>query len=145
MYRNHEYRNIEKRNTRQYATCYRWIFWSINARFVISTDAQVLLSIFEGTTYSDPGAIEPMINRNRNFPDDNTTLLYEDPVITNIGTRLARITIGADDKKSAGGGNRDENEIVLKQNTAYLIRVTEQGIGSTTVNLVFDWYEHTNR
>ena len=115
------------------------------AHFVIGGDtitSTVLLAMYEGTTYSDPGIVEPMINRNRNFPDDNTTELYETPTITDLGTRLLQITMGAG-KNSEGGSSRDDNEIVLKRNTAYLIRATEQNIASTVVNLKFDWYEQT--
>jgi hypothetical protein len=111
---------------------------------VLSITSTVQIEFFEGPTYSDPGSVEPVINRNRNFADNNTTELYEDPVLITDGTRLSNIVLGAG-RNSDGGAARDSLEIILKQNTAYLIRVTELNVATTIVNLNFDWYEHTNR
>lgn len=40
-------------------------------------------------------------------------------------------------------GARNDNEIVLKQNTKYIVRITSGGNGNLC-NAKFDWYEHTN-
>lgn len=48
-------------------------------------------------------------------------------------------------KNSDGGGTRDSQEIILKQNSTYLVRVTENNIQATNINVVFDWYEHTDK
>ena len=39
----------------------------------------------------------------------------------------------------------DAEEIILKQNTRYLVRVTEQNVNPSIINFDFDWYEHQNR
>jgi len=46
--------------------------------------------------------------------------------------------------KTSGGGVRDNEEILLKQNTKYLLRIIEPNIAATNINWVLDWYEHTN-
>lgn len=63
--------------------------------------------------------------------------------MTATGTLLAKYYIGSG--KVAGGGARDAEEFVLKQNTAYLFRVTEGNAAATNINWTFDWYEHTNK
>ena len=103
--------------------------------------SSVLVSVFRDTVYSSPGTIEPVINRNQNFPDNNTSQLYEIPTIISDGTRISRATIGAG-KNSEGGQIRDAWELVLAKNTAYTIRIAELGVAATAINLIFDWYEN---
>ena len=111
-----------------------------------STAGQVHIEFSEDATYSDIGTLETAINRNRNFPDASTTLIYEDPTITGQGNILFSQKLGGDDKKlSIGGGARGSNEIVLKQNTVYLFRATELDVAATIMNIELDWYEHVNR
>jgi len=108
-----------------------------------ATGGQTLVEVFEGPTVSNVGTPEPVFNRNRNFPDNNTTLLYETPTYSASGVRIGRATYGTRDKKSAGGGDRGESEIVLKRNTLYLITILELNVAATVINITFDWYEHS--
>ena len=112
---------------------------------VSSTGGQVNVEIFEDTTVSANGTAESCINRNRNSAVTKTTIVYEAPTVVTDGTILFKQTFGVDEKKSAGGGTRDSEEIVLKQNTIYLVRTTELDVNSSTINVDFDWYEHTDR
>ena len=98
-----------------------------------------------GPTVSDVGTIEPMFNRNRNFSDSPTTRLYETPTYSASGVRIDRATYGTRDKKSIGGGDRGNSEIVLKRNTMYLFTILELNVAATVINITFDWYEHTNK
>lgn len=43
----------------------------------------------------------------------------------------------------SSASNRSENELILRQNTKYLFRITSGTDGNLT-NIIFDWYEHTN-
>lgn len=119
--------------------------WAHLAFAVGSTGGQILVEMFEGPTVSNVGTIEPMFNRNRNFPDTPTTLLYETPTVSADGLRIDRATYGTTEKKSIGGGDRSNSEIVLKQNTMYLFRISEQNVNPAVVNITFDWYEHTDK
>jgi len=111
-----------------------------------STAGQVHVELSEDATYSDVGVLDASFNRNRNFPDNNTTFVYDDPTITTQGTVIYSTKLGADDKKvSIGGGARGSKEIILKQNTVYLLRITELNVESTIINIDLDWYEHTNK
>lgn len=114
------------------------------ARMTIGVEAvtsSIAVQFYEDTTTSADGTVGNARNRNRNFGDDNTTEVYEDPTVTGVGTLLWSGFFGAG-KDSAGGGARDDEQIILKKNTKYLLRVTENNISDTEVNFTFDWYEH---
>ena len=69
-----------------------------------------------------------------------TTLLYEDPTITDPGILLFDYYLGSG--KRVGGTSSDEEELVLAQNAVYLIRLRNESITDTTVDWGVDWYEH---
>jgi len=105
------------------------------------------VELFEDVTTSNNGTACVNRNRNRNVSDSNTVVCYEDPTVT-AGTatsnRIQNGIFGAG-RNSFGGGARDNEELVLKQNSKYLVRITEQNIAATSVNWSFDWYEHTDK
>lgn len=103
---------------------------------------EIQIDIYEGTTTSDNGTRDNERNRNRNFADNNTTLIYENPTITGNGVLLISQTFGA--SKTTGGGGRDAEEILLKQNTKYLFKITNNTVSNNKINTQIDWYEHTN-
>lgn len=105
-------------------------------------DGEILAEIYEDAVTSDDGVRDNERNRNRNFPDDNTTFVYRGPVVSNLGTLLADNVFGSG--KSSGGGGRDAEEILLKQNTKYIFRVTNNTVSANKINWTLDWYEHTN-
>lgn len=118
----------------------RWAHFTMAAE---SSSSVVVAEFFEGATVSANGTLDGGFNRNRNSVKTNTTLIYDNPTITTPGTSLYSAYIGSG--KGIGGGSRDTEEIMLKQNTIYLLRLTEQNIVATTVTWTLDWYEHTNK
>jgi hypothetical protein len=110
-----------------------------------STAGQIVVELFEDATVSANGSLETTRNRNRNVADNNTTLIYEAPTVTGDGNLLDSSVFGTEKNSSTGGGDRGNSEIILKQDTIYLFRVTERDVLATTVNITFDWYEHTDR
>ena len=109
---------------------------------VETTAAPVVGTLYEATVTSANGTLDVAKNRNRNFANDNTTLIYNSPTVTSVGTMLFSSYMGGG--KGIGGRARDIEEIILKQNTKYLLRMTEQNIAVTVINWVLDWYEHTS-
>lgn len=109
-----------------------------------SITSTVTFNIFENCTVSDNGTLEPVRNRNRNFDNGNLVLLYEDPTITNNGNEIASGIFGAG-RNSNGGGGRDTEEIILRRDETYCILITELNVATTSVNILFDWYEHTDK
>ena len=103
----------------------------------------VEIDLREAATYSATGVLANSRNRNRTFPDNNTTLIYDSPTITGIGNSLQCSSLGAG-KNKPGGESRDSEEIVLDSDTVYLLRITELNVEATRIDWTFDWYEHTN-
>ncbi len=118
--------------------------WAHMTVSVDTTAGEVVVGLYEDTTTSADGALENTVNRNRNVADNNTTEVYEAPTVTGVGTLLAEACFGAG-KKGFGGSARDHEEFILKQNTKYLLRVAEQNVLACDLNIVFDWYEHTDK
>ncbi len=108
-----------------------------------SNDAAVVGQFFEGPTVSASGTPALTVNRNRNSAYTAGLQIYYAPTVTATGTLLAARAVGSG--KNSGGAMRDNAEIVLKQNTLYLLRITEGNVAATNLNWEFDWYEHTNK
>ncbi len=108
----------------------------------IEHELETLIQFYMGTTYSDIGIIESSFNRNGNSINTATTLVYHDATITGVGTLVGAIQQGAG--KKAGGSDRQSNEFILKQNTVYLIRITNLSANNNLVFIKLNWYEHVS-
>lgn len=85
------------------------------------------------------------INNNRNSANVSTTKIHKGTSGgTTDGTLISQYKSGAASAQSKQGSEvRNENEIILKQNTKYILRI----ISSTNANLVnvrLVWYEHVS-
>jgi hypothetical protein len=118
------------------------------AHMVISIDAALsaTFELYENSTMVDASAnrLTPF-NLNRSSSNTSNLTICHTPTGTETGTRLILHYIGnATQGAVAGtGGNvGTRNEIVLRNNTAYLIRVTSRSNGNTCT-AILDWYEHS--
>jgi len=118
--------------------------WAHMVIGINNTLASIEVILYEDTVASANGTADTVFNRNRNSATVNTTLLFTAPTITTVGVKLTENVLGTG-KNNPGGEVRDSEEIMLKQNTKYLLRISEPGIANTQVNLTFDWYEHTSK
>ncbi len=108
----------------------------------IEHELETLIQFYRDTTYTAAGTGIVAFNRDGNSTHTATTLVYHTPTITNVGTLVGTIQQG--DGKKAGGSDRLSNEFILKQNTAYLIRITNLTVNNNLIFLKLNWYEHTN-
>ena len=101
---------------------------------LISGDKVSRVEIFETPTTSADGTIGLIHNLNRNSSKVSTVSCYLTPTVTSPGNLLGSLLI------DSAIGKRDEGEIILKQDTIYLIRVTAISSNSEiAVELI--WYE----
>jgi len=111
------------------------------------------VDIFEGPTWdASSGSQLPVYNSERN--SSNTTAVLEDttgvftdtnnivlnPTTFAGGTAIRTLYVFA--AKSSGGGERNTEEIILKQGTTYGICFTADA-GSNAADVHLTWYEHT--
>jgi len=111
--------------------------------FAFSFEAEAHINIYEDSVVSANGTAVTTRNRNRNSNNTSGLLLYHTPTITDVGTEIEAYKVGSG--KGVGGEVRGNAELVLKQNTNYIIRLTNDTVTNNWVDYLADWYEHTNR
>jgi hypothetical protein len=106
-------------------------------------DAAGITEIFEagdrvGTT------AQTVFNRDRNSLTAATVTVHKDiSAGTTDGTKIFYKRIGAG--KASGGNVGTAEERILKQNTKYLVKLTNTSTSTNNTTVVFRWYEHTNK
>lgn len=83
-------------------------------------------------------------NRNRNSTASATFTVHKGQSGgTTDGTRIFWKRGGAG--KTSGGTSGTAEERIMKQNTKYILRLTNVSGATNNVSVVLRWYEHTNR
>jgi hypothetical protein len=111
--------------------------------FELRTEAEAMFGYYEATTTSANGTAMTVFDRNRVTANTAGTTFFHTPTVTSVGTLLGSGIFGSGNKQ--GGGLRDSNEFILKPNSKYLVRVTNNTALANWYDWQFDWYEHTNR
>lgn len=121
-----------------------WAHWTLTSQV---TSAAVL-QVFEGPTSSANGTAVTRFNRNRNSADTSVVRVYHTPTFSANGTKLAEKWIGASGglPHSVGTGSefRGDSEIILRQNTKYLLLLIAKDDAMKGA-IGGDWYEHTDK
>jgi len=112
--------------------------------FDIRCTGEVYILITEGADRAGSTALTK-INRDRNSSNTSALTIHRgySGGTTDGATTIFTIrdgTTGNGNKTLASGGNRGQNEFILKQNTKYIITVQTFDTVWVTVNL--NWYEH---
>lgn len=107
-------------------------------RYVASAGAT--LQVYEDSSGVVGGSATTPINNNRNSNNTSSLSVVKDPTSVTAGTLIYSCTVGA--TSSQGFIGRSE-EIILKQNTVYLFRLTSE-YGTNVISFNGQWYEHTN-
>jgi len=110
--------------------------------FAAEGTGKIQLQIFEGSDYDADGVLTAPLNNNRNSDNSSSVILRANPTVNTDGSQIFNAVVGAN--KIAGSVTRSK-EIILKQNTKYIFRITN---GLTTANIVSwcgEWYEHTDK
>ena len=120
----------------------------------IATEAESNFYFYEGVTILSPGTAVTSFNANRNSNSvssltftkiDNTS---EANANLDTGTATATLLmIGrVGSSRTAGGQVGTRDELILKSNTIYSIRILNlDNSASRWINVSLDWYEHTDK
>ncbi len=110
--------------------------------YVGSASAAGLFEFFEEPTITDDGTELDAVNNERNSDNTADFDVFVGPTVTDDGARLAVGLVGGGRGIGATGGvSVRHNELVLRQNTDYLVKFTTIADNNrVTVNL--EWYEH---
>lgn len=105
------------------------------------------VTLFEATTKTT-GTTMTEINRNRNSANTAGLVVTHTPGGAGDGTQLWTARFGNDSGPASLGSGvgqiRGDNEWMLQQNAAYLLRVTSY-TDNNNISIEIDWYEHTDK
>ena len=119
------------------------------AHMVIEIDAALaaVAELWIDTIKSDAfGNRLGIMNRDHNSPNTSGLVICHTPggvQPTNANWKQYLGSASGNGKVVSGGGASSRHEFILKQNTAYLIRVTSRA-NSNSLTVLLDWYEHQN-
>lgn len=109
-------------------------------KLTIDTEAEALIQIYKDSTLSNNGTPITIFNRNHNSALVDYLGFNVTPTITTDGTLFYTKRIGSG--KTFGGQAGRENEIILKNNSKYLIRITNATTSDNYYNIEMDYYVH---
>ncbi len=115
----------------------------IHARGSITTEDEFRVEIYEDATIATNGTQVYPKNNNRNSTTSASLLCYVDPSVTSDGTLIWDAIVGAG--KAIGISSQVGYEIVAKQNSSYLWKITKNNAGTHYIDLDFWFYEHTDK
>lgn len=110
--------------------------------WTIRSSGEANMVLYEETTTSSDGTAVNERNHNRNSIKTSITQVFHTPTITADGTQICTEHFGSG--QNAGGASRGETEIILKQNTKYLLRVTSEA-AANDITTRLNWYEHSDK
>lgn len=102
-----------------------------------------LVEMFESPTVTTTGSVQTVVNRNRASSTASTMLLYAGTTVSANGTMIADdqlLQIGTGNNVLSGTATIDDGWI-LKVNTDYIIKLTNQASSTTSYNAKFAWHE----
>lgn len=108
----------------------------------VVSESEVEAGLYEDANASGGTAIT-VFNRNRNSASATGATLTHTPTITTDGTRIDAWHFGSG--RGVGGSERGVEELLLKQNSKYLLRVTNATATNNQVQVHLHWYEHTDK
>jgi hypothetical protein len=109
----------------------------------VEGELETHIGLYEAPTAT--AAANPIVayNRDRNSAVTSGLVITHTPTSITIGTTLIREAhFGTG--KNAGGSRAESEEFILKQNTKYILRVTNSTSSNNYVAIRLDWYEHQN-
>lgn len=113
------------------------VLWSY-LLVTVESSLEADYKLYETAVTTGDGTALTALNRNRNSATAATSVLTHTPTIAggSEGTLLvSRHWL-------SGKGTDDSERWLLKQNTKYLIRVTNSTSSVNKTNIIVDWYEH---
>ena len=104
------------------------------------TEGEAHLLFAEGVGVSSSGSGIPVYNRDRNSSTVNTMMVCASASLSSTGDVIWQEHWGSG--RTEGGGVRTANEFILRQNTNYLLHITNMASpGNNYVSTRFNWYE----
>jgi hypothetical protein len=116
-----------------------------HARAKIAAEAGFTLQIYEGGTLNATamGTHIPGVNNNRNSTQTSGLSAQAEPTVCAEGTLIWEAGVGSG-RDAVAVTPELGYEIIAKQNTTYIWKITKIAAGSHYIDIDFFWYEHTS-
>lgn len=115
----------------------------LHFRAAVDLELEATVKLYENPTSSTGGTAVTPRNANRNSTNTSGATVASDPTVNLTGAVvLGNLILGSG--RSSGGNSSAEYEWVLKQNTTYLVHVTNNTANANQINIRCQWYEHTS-
>lgn len=113
--------------------------------FILEGSAITQFDLYEGTDKNGT-TLQTVGNSNRNSDNVAGVTVHKGVSGGSIDGTLIHTYKGgaATNQARASGSTRNDEEIILRQNTKYILRVTS-GTNSNLINVNLSWYEHTSK
>ena len=108
--------------------------------FYVTTSAPCDTFLFEGTSVSNNGTTFATFNKNRMSDTTALTLLSHTPTITNTGVQIEYDLLHGS-KQDGGSFKNFLGHMILKGDTNYPTRLTNNSTGVATIAFSIHWYE----
>ena len=106
----------------------------------IQGEAETSIWLYEGPTVTNVGTGLSVVNRNRNSANVDFLTIAHSAAVSATGTELEHSQFGAG--KLVGGSINRTDEWILKNNTTYLVRVTNNTTSANYHTIRFQYYVH---
>ena len=114
-------------------TAHLWEF------FVKTDSAPITVEFYEGATTSNDGTPQTPLNRNRQGTFVSTMQVFAGPTVTSDGTQLILAKI-LGNQQTVSSDNL-EGEWILKKNTKYTFKITNNSNQAANIAAGFNWLE----
>lgn len=113
--------------------------------FEVNGSAITAIDLYEETD-KDGTTLQTIFNNDRNSENDSVITIHKGVSGgTTDGTKIWCHKSGSATQQSRSGANSEQaSEIILKQDTKYILRITSS-TNDNLINLALEWYEHTNK
>ena len=112
--------------------------------FRVASTEKIEVKLYEGATTVAGGAAVTPINNNRNSINTSGMSVVKDPTsIGGDGTQIDAWSTGSTGPFAQLGHAERNEEIILKQNEKYLLRITSK-TDNNTISYAAHWYEHVD-
>lgn len=117
----------------------------------LDTESETLWEVYEAGVINTPltNSIIPLNNNRNSLNTSGNTLLsqlHSSITTANTSVNVSGATLlcaGISGAGKTGSSDKREQEIILKQNTVYVLRATANAAGY--IDFLMEWYEHTNK
>lgn len=106
----------------------------------LHVQGEMNITVFRAPTCSSLGTAVGISNRKDSSPNSPQAEFYTGASCSYNGMAMPGFTRHFGSGQNIGGETRSNNEILLKRNTLYMIRITSES-NTNEINHTYDWYE----